>query len=371
MTTVSDYLFAKASKNRIPLQGTFELSPVCNFACKMCYIRKNPEQIKAEGKRVRSWTEWVELGRQCKEAGMLYVLLTGGEPFIYPGFRQLYEALHKMGIVIKINSNGTMIDEETVEWLKTMAPSRINVTLYGASPETYERLCGRPDGYEKAKKAILMLKEAGIAVVINASMIPENSGDLEDIIAFGKENGLNVRMATYMFPPVRRESEECDSRFTSEEGAEMYMRKLRCTLDDEDYIKALEKQLADMNETASGDKDTWGNNLDHMCCRAGRSTFWVSWDGIMTACGMFPFPLETYPFDEPFIDCWTRLNDKVREAKVMKSCVSCEKKEICHPCVAQVFSETGSVDGKAPYLCEMTDYIIEKIKSELQELKNE
>lgn len=365
MTTVSDYLFAKASKNRIPLQGSFELTPVCNFSCKMCYVRKSPEQIKAEGKYVRDWKEWLELARQCKEAGMLYVLLTGGEPFIYPGFRKLYEALHNMGIVIKLNSNGTMIDEETVEWLKTMAPSRINITLYGSKPETYKKLCGRADGYEKAKNAIIMLKEAGIPVVINASMIPENADDLEDIIIFGKEHGLNVRMATYMFPPVRRESEVCDSRFTSEEAAKIHLRKLRCLLNDEDYRNSLESQLAMIGEV-SDDDDTWGSNLDHMCCRAGRSTFWVSWEGVMTACGMMSFPLETKPFEEPFIECWKKLNDKVRSAKVMEACVSCDKKEFCHPCIAQIFAETGDVHDKAPYICDMTDKTIEYIKAELK-----
>lgn len=368
----SDYLFAKASKNRIPLHGTFELSPVCNFSCRMCYVRRTPEQLKSEGKKLHHWTEWLELGRQCKDAGMLYVLLTGGEPFIYPGFRQLYEALHKMGIVIMINSNGTMIDRETVEWLKTMAPSRINITLYGASSETYKRICGRPDGYNKAKEAILMIKEAGIPVVINASMIPENADDLEDIIKFGHDNGINTRIATYMFPPARRDDTDSYSRFTANEAAEMFIRKNRCKRERSDYEQMLRNMLDKMLEPFDeNSEEAWGSDFEHMRCRAGRSTFWVSWEGIMTACCMLPFPIEEYPFEKPFIECWDELTETVRNVKVMQECNQCPKKEICQPCVAMIHAETGSVDKKAPYLCEMADCIIEGMKFELKELENE
>lgn len=371
MPVVSDYLYAKASKNRIPLQGTFELTPVCNFACKMCYVRKTPEQVKAEGKCIRSWQEWLKLGEACRDAGMLYVLLTGGEPFIYPGFRQLYEGLQKLGLVISINSNGTMIDAETVEWLKANAPSRVNITLYGANPETYERLCGRADGFEKAKNAIIMLKEAGIPVVINVSMIPENEADLEDIIEFGKGLGLNTRVATYMFPPARREREESDSRFTAEDSAKIYVRKLRCQLGQEYYEEHLRQHLKKLEPKINEDgEETWGSDLEYMRCRAGRSTFWVSWDGKMTACGMVPFPLEVYPFEDSFDECWNRLTDAVRNTKVMKACNACSKKEICQPCVAMLHSETGGVEDKAPYLCERTDCIIQLIEEEISGEEN-
>lgn len=371
MLQISDYLFSKAAKNKIPLQGGFELSPVCNFSCKMCFLRKSPEQIKSEGKRLRSWEEWLSLGKQCRDAGMLYLLITGGEPFIYPDFRKLYEGLQKLGLIIIINSNGTMIDEETVEWLKTMAPSRINITLYGANPDTYERVCGRRDGYERAKRAISMLQEAGIPVVINASMVPENEEDLEAVLEFGKERGLNVRMTSYMFPPIRREAEKTDSRFTAEEAANVYMRRIKHLFKGEELKELLEKELKKLHINEEAEEETWGSNLEHMRCRAGRSNFWVSWDGTMAACGMLPFPIETNPFEEPFTDCWSRINEAVESAKVMEVCNACYKKEICHPCVAQLYAEIGNVHDKSPYLCEMTDRIIEAMVNEVQELNRE
>lgn len=367
---VSDYLYKKASQRKIPLGGTFELSPVCNFACKMCYVRRTPEQIRREGKELIPWQKWLELAKQCREAGMLHLLLTGGEPFIYPGFRELYTQLHRMGIVININSNGTMIDEETVAWLKTMAPARINITLYGTSAETYQRICGNGSGYERAMKAIRMLKEAGIPVVINASMIPENADDLEQIIAVGKELGINTRVSTYMFPPVRREREDADSRFTPEQSTDMFLRKLRASFPPEEYRQWLEKRICSICE-AQQDDENWGSAEEFMRCRAGRSSFWVNWDGSMTACGMLEFPLTVYPFRENFRECWQNLTERVRSTPVLAGCAGCEKRELCNPCVAMIHAETGTTDEKADYMCRMAENAFERMKQELEGSEHE
>lgn len=362
MFRISDYLHQKASAKKIPINGTFELSPVCNFACKMCYIRKTPAQIKEEGKQLIPWQKWLELAKQCHEAGTLYLLLTGGEPFLYPDFRKLYEELHKMGFLISINTNGTMIDEETVEWLKDWAPCRINITLYGASPETYKRICGHADGFEKTLKAINMLKEANIPVVINASMIPENADDIEEIARIGKELNLNTRISTYMFPPVRRTKEADDSRFTPEESAKMFIRKLRCQYTDEQFKETRRNYLSSVEEAAQVDVEQ--EHSECMNCRAGRSTFWINWEGYMTACGMLDFPMKAETFKEPFLDCWMKITDSVRTTPVLKGCAGCDKKEICNPCVAMIYSETGTTDQKSEYMCQLAEHVLDQIRQE-------
>ena len=364
---LSDYLYQKASQRRVPLMGTFELSPVCNFACKMCYVRKTNDQIRREGKSLIPWQQWLELARQCRREGMLYLLLTGGEPYLYPGFRELYSQLHEMGILLYINTNGTMIDEETVRWLKTKAPCRVNITLYGASPETYRRICGHADGYDRAMRAIRLLKEAGIPLVINASMIPENQEDLEAIMQVGKDLQLNTRVATYMFPPLRRGREDTDSRFTPEQSAAMFLRKMRCTLSQEAYLDYLHRhQTIPQAQSA----DDWGSHDEFMRCRAGRSTFWVNWEGKMTACGMIDFPMVVYPFAEDFGDCWRKLTECVRSTPVLKGCAGCSKREICNPCVAMIYGETGTVDERSAYMCQLADSVLDSMKLQLEEIEH-
>ena len=369
--TLSDYLYQKASHAKVPLFGTFELSPVCNFSCKMCYVRRTAEQIKREGKGLIAPEKWLELARACREEGMLYLLLTGGEPFLYPGFRELYEKLHQMGFLIYINTNGTMINEETVQWLKKHVPCRINVTLYGSSRETYRRICANSDGYDRTMNAIRMLKEAGIPVLINASMIPENADDMESIIEVGKELNLSTRVATYMFPPMRREREHDDSRFTPEQSAKMHIQKMKCKFSKDECHAYFQNQLDKCN-TAVPFSDEWGAHQEEfMRCRAGRSTFWVNWEGEMTACGMLDFPVKVYPFRNSFRECWMTLTDTVRRTPVLSGCYGCKNREICNPCVAMIYAETGTVDKKAAYMCELAENIINNVIFELGETVNE
>ena len=196
---ITKYLYEKSARAGIPLSGTFELTPCCNMACKMCYVRKTRAEQEAIG-RLRTKEEWLELGQKAKEAGMLYLLITGGEPFLYPEIREVLSGLQKMGLVISINTNGTMIDEEIVDWLKECAPSRFNITLYGASDETYEKLCGNPKGFTQVKRAIRLLKEAGFVLKINCSVTPHNVQDLEAIFAFCEKEELVLQATSYMFP---------------------------------------------------------------------------------------------------------------------------------------------------------------------------
>lgn len=109
---------------------------------------------------------------------MLYLLLTGGEPFLWQDFWPLYERLSTMGFLISINSNGTLLDEARVARLAEHPPTRINITLYGAGNETYEALCGRSGMFDRVDRAITLLRQAGILVKLNCSLTPHNACDL-------------------------------------------------------------------------------------------------------------------------------------------------------------------------------------------------
>ena len=226
-------------------------------------------------------------------------------------------------------------------------------------------LCDQSTYKAAGEKVCEVLKAAGIPVVINASMIPENAEDMEKIIELGRSLDLNTRVSTYMFPPVRRDRETGDSRFTPEQAAEMFMRRSQAYFSAENLEQMLRK------ERESRSPDDWGVIDEHMRCRAGRCSFWVSWEGKMTACGLLPFPLECNPFIEPFAECWPRLTDCVRCATVLEKCKDCKLREICNPCAATVYAECGDVNGKAEYLCQTAEHIEEKILAFLEERSHE
>lgn len=67
MARLTDRLYQKAGDRKIPLSGTFELSPVCNFACKMCYVRKTIQEVKEHPRKMMSLEQWIELAEQARK----------------------------------------------------------------------------------------------------------------------------------------------------------------------------------------------------------------------------------------------------------------------------------------------------------------
>ena len=187
---ITSYLFNKASKQVIPLSGTFELTPMCNFSCKMCYVRKTAAEVKSHQRKGLTLEQWLDIAKQVKEEGTLFLLLTGGEPLSWPNFWELYEELIRMGFLISINTNGSLIDEKAIERFTRMPPVRINITLYGASDETYERLCGVEHMFSRVDSAISGLQRCGVTVKLNGSLTPYNVCDLDACVEYAKQKGL-------------------------------------------------------------------------------------------------------------------------------------------------------------------------------------
>ena len=339
----STFIHAKGAKLGLPVAGNFELTSRCNFRCRMCYIHDQKNADMSAG-------EWIEIGRAAVKKGMIFLLLTGGEPFLRPDFPKIYEALYKMGLMISINTNGSLITDEMFDFLVKHPPSRMNISLYGCSSETYNRLCGVPM-YEQVKNNIIRLKKAGLNIKLNASITPYNVEDIEEIYAFGEEHSMPVQATTYMYPPVRINGGQygcAPARFTAEEAAN-YM--LRCR---EQYMTP-EQLRTSCSVPMDEDTDCVGSEEgEGMRCRAGRTAFWITWDGRMLPCGMFPdagYRIKDMGFDA----AWTAVKAYTQTIRMPKECTNCSRKERCSACAASVIAETGNASIRPEYICRMTE----------------
>lgn len=364
---ITEYLHAKAAHLGIPLSGTFEVTPCCNMACKMCYVRMTKSEQESIAP-LRTVDEWLKLGEAARDAGMLYLLLTGGEPFLRADFREIFQGLNKMGLILMINSNGTLIDEETVAWLKETPPSRINITLYGASDETYARLCGNPRGYTQTTHAIRLLKEAGICVRLNCSLTPHNAADADEIFAFAKQEGLLVQATSYMFPPLRRDVSMigCNDRFTPEEAAYQSAR-IACLMNGAEWY--LERMKHDLPPVPN-DLDDCPDVGEGIRCRAGKCSFWVNWNGGFSPCGMLPDSESVNVFDVGFDAAWQQARDYVCQIRLPAKCSACAARDNCKACAAMVYTESGCYHEVPRYRCEMTKAYPEACKRLAAEIEH-
>lgn len=358
------YLYRRAAADRSPIGGTFELTPRCNMHCKMCYIRMSAGEARLRGREL-SREQWLELGKTCAENGMLFLLLTGGEPFLRQDFREIYTGLKELGLFITINTNATLIGDKEVAWLKANAPVKINVTLYGAGNETYARLCGHPTGYDAATAAILKLKAAGLSVSINCSLTRYNRQEMNAIVRFAGDHNLPINAASYMFPPVRSAAEGVPNeavRFSPEEAgiarAEFECANLPPELL-ELRLDALHRGCP-LPELADEEHDrTPGEKLG---CTAGKASFWITWDGRMLPCGMMEQPC-TLPLSQGFSRAWKELCRQVEELRLPAECTDCKMRSACTVCGAVSMAESGGrCETKPDYLCRMTGSYIQEMQ---------
>ena len=130
----------KAREKGIPVSGEFELTPLCNFNCKMCYVHLDTDQLN--GRTILSVDAWKDLMYQAWQAGMITATLTGGECLAYPGFSDLFIYLQSLGCQVSVLTNGFLLNEERIKFFRDHRPSSIQVTLYGCNDDVYEHVTG-------------------------------------------------------------------------------------------------------------------------------------------------------------------------------------------------------------------------------------
>ncbi len=332
-------IFAKADKDFLPLSGAFELTSRCPLDCKMCYVHKKENDCEAI-KQEKSTEWWINLTEEIKNAGVFMLLLTGGEPLLRKDFEEIYLNAKKSGMLVSVNTNGLLIDDEKVKFFSDNPPQKLNITLYGASEETYHNLCGNGKAYRKVTDAITKLKQAGISLKINFTATQYNSHDAEKIYEFAKSLEIPVQTVSYMFPPVRIGGES--DRMTPEEAANVHFRCRLADIGEGNLLKTLEAKAKLKTDTEPSEGG------EQIPCRAGRSTFWVTWDGKMTPCGMMTKPM--FEIDN-FNNAWEKTKNARKSIMLPAKCKTCELRNYCDICAAIPLAENGEFGAVPDYIC--------------------
>lgn len=355
LNPIEQNLCNKADLAGIPIAGNIELTPLCNMACKMCFAKMSHEEMNLHSP-IHNYHEWIEIAKQASAAGTIFLLLTGGEPFLYPNIKELYYELQKLGLIISINTNGTLINDTIVEWLSASPPRRLNITLYGASNETYARLCGNPFGFSQVMDAVEKLQAHNISIKFNCSLTPYNIQDLDEIYSISQRLNVPIEFGFYMFPPIRINNiSNVQYRLSPEDAAKARFRteKLRYGNDFNEYIRYSLKTYREYHQT---DPYTSGYT-----CRSGNSVFWINYDGTLSACS-FTNDKQIDVFQHGFIHAWETIHEHVSYSKMSETCHFCKMRPLCGRCAAAAISETGFINGIPEYYCELTKSYIDLLE---------
>ena len=314
-----------------PLSGTFELTGRCNHACSMCYISR-PVSDSAAIVRELSADIWIEIARQAKDEGMLFLLLTGGEIFVLPDFFEIYRPLTGMGFLISLYTNATLVTDSIADKLAETPPHRIEVSLYGANTRTYETVTRVLGSFKRCMKGIEALVKRDINVGLKATITRQNVDELDAMQKMARHWGLPFTaswLLTRRADGMPSEIEEC--RLTPSEAI---------------AIEASDPYAVE--EWCGGGVVS---KTDNFYCQAGRASFVIDFTGAMNVCSDFPAPGAKVP-DIGFRKAWEELRRFVEGApKLSAECLDCDVIKYCAICPAWSYLENGKMAGSVDYLC--------------------
>ena len=322
----------KARENDTPISGSFELTPLCNLDCKMCYVHLSDPTVK---ERMLTGDQWIELIDQAIAGGMMIAMLTGGECLTHPDFKKIYMHLVDRGVSIRLKTNGILLNKDMIELFTEYPPYVVDVSLYGCDGESYVAVTGH-DVFETVTSNVRAAVVAGVSVRLmitpSAYMRPWVDKVMEYAKTFGADDVILNDMLNEANPDTGRYME--DFGLSLEENARIY-RKYR-DMFPRKFRSQTEEEAEFMGEISEDEPHILPKGL---YCNAGRTTFAMNWDGTMGPC--LGFPRDVICADAKnigFEAAWQEVNQGVKDYAVPEECRACSYNTKCHYCPAQHMS---------------------------------
>ena len=343
-------LWDKLKNRRIPLDFTLELTARCNNDCTHCYINLPAGDLDARRKEL-TLAEITDIARQAKDLGTLWCLVSGGEPLLRPDFFDIYMALKKQGLLISLFTNACLVTEEHIKFFKKYPPRDIEVTVYGVTETTYERVTRRPGSFAAFQKGLDLLLKSGLKIRLKTMALRSNMHELEAISAFCREQANT----SFRFDPHLHLRYDRDPNRNKEIISERLTPQEVVAIEQADTARSL---ALEKNCDYFIFHESEGELCNHLFrCGVGMTSFAVSYDGIFRPCADLWHPDCIYDLRTgSLVEAWSELIPRVRELTSSNelwkaTCRKCNIPNLCIECPAHADLETGLLDGETPYFC--------------------
>jgi uncharacterized Fe-S cluster-containing radical SAM superfamily protein len=177
-------------------RASWEINLGCNYACSRCYL----------GLKEFSglpWTDKVHLLHMMRDAGVVWLQITGGEPTIDKDFADAYRLAFELGMMLTVSTNGSRLwRRDLLELFTTLPPYRLVVSLYGATEAVYDGLTQRRGSYRAFRRGIATAIGAGLAVRLNIVLTDVSTAETMAMVALAEEWGVPHNVYTNMTPTI-------------------------------------------------------------------------------------------------------------------------------------------------------------------------
>lgn len=337
-------------RERKALSFDLEITARCNNDCRHCYINLPASDVRAK-KSELSIAQISDIAGQAVAMGSLWCLINGGEPLLREDFADIFLLLKKKGLLVSVFTNACLLTAEHIELFKKYPPRDMEVTVYGVTEETYERVSRKPGSYSAFRRGLDLLLKAGIKVRLKAMALRSNVSELPAIAAFCRKYTKDY----FRFDPLLH------LRFDGNEARNIEIRAERL---DADEIVAIEQADRERSNSLKKncDRIVFPEGHQRHCghlfhCGAGLQSFSVSPQGIFRLCSaLWHLDCVVDLKKTSLADAWDTLVPQVRsltssDAEFLEKCHSCKIVNLCLWCPANAYLEHGQLDAWSDYFC--------------------
>jgi radical SAM protein with 4Fe4S-binding SPASM domain len=332
-----------SSIKRIPMYGMFEVTRRCPLKCAHCYNNlplNDQEALQNE----LSFSDHCRILDELTDAGCLWITYTGGEIFTRKDFLEIYTHAKKRGLLVSLFTNGTLLTPEIADYLSKLPPYVIEITLYGRSRETHERVTGVPGSYEKCMEGIRLLRERNLPLKLKTMALTINEHEIEALRNFVENDlGIEFRFDPMITPRLDYSQNPVAMRLPPH-------RVLELDLEDSKRKTEWEKFAGRFNSCSH----LYRSNQEVYYCKAGITGFGIDPYGGLNLCLFSPdgkYDLRKGSFKEGWENSILRLR-RQRISKQTK-CTECGIRDLCGMCPPNSELEKGDPEEPVDFYCEV------------------
>ncbi|GMQ76361.1 MAG: hypothetical protein BMS9Abin01_1635 [Gammaproteobacteria bacterium] len=363
---------------RIPLDGSIELTHRCNLRCVHCYLG-DQSAIRKHRREEMSTRQVMTLIDEVVEAGALNLTFSGGDPMVRKDFAELFVYAVKKGLLVTVFCDGVLISERIVEVFKEYPPRMVEVSIYGATRETYEGITQVEGSFERCLAGIDRLHRNRQRFTLKTVLMTGNRRELEDMRALAKSYGVDFYFDTAIFPCLPHRDNGGGANHLREKAASASMDVAPPRLDRPTALRvtpeqAAAAQLSDLEKVRElADLYVRTRDLPESdrlyVCGAGQTTFHVDPYGNLQPCTIST-NVDYNLRDGGFLKGWNGPIAAIRDIRISadSSCRSCDKQAMCSGCPAMFFAENGAGDRKSDYICRTTHALFDGIEDTVSDM---
>lgn len=343
-------ILQKISQKRKLVSFYWEITARCNNRCRHCYNALTAGDKLAQKKEL-TLGQIKDIAHQSVGLGALWCSLTGGEPLLREDFLDIYLSLKKAGLLVSIFTNATLITKEHVRVFKKYPPRDIEVTVYGVTRETYERVSRNPGSFLSFKRGVALLRKENIPIRFKAMALHSNSHELPVMAqAYRKITKDYFRFDPFLCLRIDGNPGK-NNQIKSERLLPAEIASLE--RNDPERFTALKNNCSNL----INDLLSYSNCRYIFQCGAGISSVYIGYDGRLRLCSALSHPDCVYDLAGGSLsDAWENFIPKIRSMTsankdFLKKCKTCSIINLCMWCPAHTYLETGALDKPVEYFC--------------------